>query len=842
MLKNVDTTKIATENIMAEQNSTSQNAGQPKEGGRPSSRLLNVVKISDVLAITLKHWYWVVISVIVCVGLSVLEVLRTQPTYTSSCAVMIRDDAQSPMGSASVDLEDLGILQTNTVLEDEIAALKSPDLMQVVVAKLGLDVSYYAPGTFHNKVLYGSDVPVSVSFPDMPVTEGAYLHLHVDKRGKITVSDLKVNGRNLVVNSSTPVAFGTGISTPSGVITIDRTPFYKEGQVVDEIIYKTPMEATVSAYSGKISIETPPKKSNVVTITCNDQNFQRACDILTALIEAYNQNWINAKAQVVATTNDFINERLAVVEQELGSVDNNISSYKSSNLIPDLGQASSLYMQESNNTSNQILQYNNQLQMTRYLRNYISTEGRNQVLPVNTGISNSNIEGLIGEYNNTMIQRNQHMGNSSESNPLVIEYDTRLAALRRSILSSIDNQEVSLSTTIRNLERNEQSANARVAANPRQARFLLSAERQQKVQESLYLYLLQKREENELSQAFTPINTRVIRRPSGSKAPTSPKSTQIYLIAFAIGLVLPVGVIYVSESANTKVRGRKDVEGLAIPIIGEIPRFKHAKKVSVSYFADNTKHRDKETLKSDVVVEEGNRNMVNEAFRVLRTNVNFITADAQETTILMTSFNPGSGKTFITLNLGISLALKHKKVLLIDCDLRRATLSRFVGSPLKGLAEYLAGAIHDVNPIIQRGQYADTLDILPVGSIPPNPTELLESNRFTNLVDYLRSEYDFIFFDCPPVEMMADAQIVSASADRTFFVVRVGLFERSMLDNLDNLYRGKKFPHISLIINDSSTGIRYGYTYRYGYGYGTKGYRGYYGYNKKSSGKMYGDK
>lgn len=825
---------------MAEQNGTSQNNGQIKEGVKAISRMMNVVKISDVLAITLRNWYWVVISVIVCVGLSVLLVLRTPPTYTSSCALMIRDDAQSPMGSASVDLDDIGITQTNTVLEDEIAALKSPDLMQVVVEKLGLDVSYYAPGTFHDKVLYGSDVPVSVSFPDMPADEAASLRLKVDKDGNITISDLVVNGRNLVVNPATPIEFGTGISTPSGVIAINRTPFFKEGEEIEEIIYKTPIIGAVGKYAGEISIDTPPKKSNVVTIVCNDQNLQRGCDILTSLIEAYNQNWINAKAQVVATTNDFINDRLAAVERELGSVDNNISSFKSSNLIPDLNQASNMYMQQSNQSSNQILQYNNQLQMTRYLRNYIANEGRNQVLPVNTGISNSSIEGLISEYNGTMFQRNQHLGNSSESNPIVIEYDTRLAALRKMILSSIENQEVALSKTISSLERNEQSANARVAANPLQARVLLSAERQQKVQESLYLYLLQKREENELSQAFTPINTRVIRRPAGSSAPTAPNSRQIYLIGFAIGLFLPVGIIYVSESANTKVRGRKDVEGLSIPIIGEIPKFKRTRKVSVSYFAENEKRRNKEQIQNDVVVEEGNRNMVNEAFRVLRTNVNFITADSQDTTVLMTSFNPGSGKTFITVNLGISLALKNKKVLLVDCDLRRATLSRFVGSPRKGLAEYLAGAIHDVNPVINRGKYAPTLDILPVGAIPPNPTELLESTRFNNLVDYLRSEYDFIIFDCPPVEMMADAQIVSTCADRTFFVVRVGLFERTMLEHLENLYDEKKFPLMNIIINDSATGTRYGYTYRYGYGYGKKGY-GKYSYYSNKSKEMYGD-
>lgn len=794
---------------------------------------VNVVKVSDVLAIALKNWYWILVSVVACMAIAVFYVLCTQPTYTSSISLMIKDDAQGAMDGSSINLENLGLQGQNTILEDEMAALKSPDLMEVVVNRLNLDIAYFAPGTFHEKVLYGSTVPVRVSFPDTPSSEGASLKLKVDENGKITVEDLKVNGRNLVVNPATPIEFGKAIATPSGNILVESTPFYTKGQVVEERIVKYPLSTAVGMYVGEITVDNPIKRSNVVDIVCRDSNPVRAKDILNALIDAYNQDWINAKAKIVATTNQFISERLAAVQQELGSVDNSISSFKSSNLIPDVGAASSMYMQQSSEASNQILQLNNQLQMTRYLRNYITTEGKNQVLPVNTGVANANIEGPISEYNNMMIQRNSHVANSSEANPVVIEYDSRLAALRRTILSSIDNQEVALSTQLRNMERNEQSATARVAANPKQARILLSAERQQKVQESLYLYLLQKREENELSQAFTSVNTRVIRKPQDGMK-TAPKEMQIYLIAFVLGLALPFGVIYALEMANTKVRGRKDLETLPMPIIGEIPRFKHAHKVSVSYFSDNEKRRDRKAIEADVVVKEGNRNLVNEAFRVLRTNVNFITADSIPTVIMLSSFNPGSGKTFITVNLGISLALKNRKVLLVDCDLRRATLSRFVGSPHKGISEYLAGASHDVNELIVRNSFNSSVDVLPVGTIPPNPTELLETKRFTNLIEYLRSEYEFVILDCPPLEMMADAQIVASCCDRTFFVVRVGLFERSMLKELERIYREKKYPNISVILNDSMVGSRYGYSYGYGYGHqGYKGYSKYYGQKEK---------
>lgn len=802
---------------------------------------LGAISLGDVLSIALRFWYWIVISVIVCVGIAVLKVKRTVPIYTRSCSVIIRDDAQSAVGATSVDFSDIGVGMTNTILEDEMATLKSPDLMEQVVNKLRLTVSYSTPGTFHNKVLYGSTLPINVEFPDMPDDETASLTVKVDEAGNLSVEDIHVNTKVLVLPDNMKVNFGSVIATPSGRIIITKTPFFKDDTAYEINVKRSTVQSATSRYEGEIAVDQPNKRSNVVQIICNDASIQRADEILTSLVNAYNQDWIKGKAEVVAVTSNFITDRLNILESELGSVDSDISSFKSDNLIPDLGQASSMYMQQSNSASNQIMAVSNQLQMARYLKNFIMTEGRNNtVLPVNTGIGSGNIEALIGQYNALMIQRNSHLTNTSESNPLIVDIDSRLAALRSSIVSSLDNQILSLTNSINSLERSEQTSIARVAANPRQAKYLLSAERQQKVKETLYLYLLQKREENELSQAFTSINTRMLRKPAGSKAPTYPKSSQTYLIGLIIGLFIPFGTIYAMEALNTRIRGRKDLDGLNIPIVGEIPLFKHENRKSFKFYSTYSKMRDDLPVEDDIVVAEGTRDIVNEAFRVLRTNISFMTADHLPCVSMLTSFNAGSGKTFISLNLGIALALKGKRVLLIDGDLRRGSLSRVVKSPKKGLADYLSGAVRDVNSVIVDDVCTPNMSVLPVGIFPPNPTELLESKRFANLIEFLRTEYEYIFVDCPPVEMMADAQIIDSYCDRTFFVVRVALFERSMIPELDRYYKSKKFKNMAVIVNGADTISRYGDHYRYGYGYSPKKYSNYYshyGYYAKSDKK-----
>lgn len=810
------------------------NSVNPLQGSEPTMAIkkknVSGVKTIDVLSITLRYWYWVVISVAVCMGIAYYMVKSTVPIYTRSCSVIIRDDALGSVGASSVDLTDIGIGMSNTILEDEMAALKSPDLMEQVVKKLNLQVSYLSPGTFHDNTLYGSNLPVRVSFPDMAPEEWGGLTLDIDATGDITVSRMWINRKRVVLPNGAKVKFGSVIGTPSGRIIIDKTPFYKPGKPYTIIVTRASLRGATEGFESTIGVSQSNKRSNVVIISCNDASIQRADEILTSLVNAYNQDWIRSRAEVVAVTSNFITDRLNSLEAELGTVDSDISSFKSTNQIPDLGAAASMAMQQSGSASTQISALSNQLQMARYMRNYISTEGKNNVLPVNTGLGNA--ESMISQYNALVMQRNSHLANTSENNPLIVDLDSRMASMRSSLLSSIDTQIISLQTAISNLERSNQTAIARVAANPRQAKYLLTAERQQKVKESLYLYLLQKREENELSQAFTSVNTRILRQPSGFPIPTLPKTKQTYMMAFIIGLVIPFGFVYVLEASNTRIRGKKDLEGLIIPIVGEIPQTDEGKRVKHGFnrFVNPSRQRDKLPIEEDVVVKEGSRDLVNEAFRVLRTNINFITNESLPCVAMITSFNPGSGKTFISVNLGISLALKGRKVLFIDGDLRRASLSEFVKSPTKGLADYLSGSVRDIDQVIVSDTIQPGLSILPVGHIPPNPTELLETKRFANLIDYLKSEYEYVFIDCPPIHMMADASIINSVCDRTFFVVRVALFERNMVNELDKLYTDKQFRNMSIILNGSMTGTRYGYRYRYGYGYAHKNY--YKGYHK----------
>ena len=363
------------------------------------------------------------------------------------------------------------------------------------------------------------------------------------------------------------------------------------------------------------------------------------------------------------------------------------------------------------------------------------------------------------------------------------------------------------------MQQTEQQTSSRIAANPTQAKYLLSVERQQKVKETLYLFLLQKREENELSQAFTAYNTRIVTPPHGSMLPTSPVRKNIFLVAFALGLLIPVIIIFLHENMNTRVRGRKDLEGVAVPFIGEIPLYTKKKK---GVF------RKKPLEVRAVVVKEGSRDIINEAFRVLRTNLEFMTAkERKSNVIVVTSFNPGSGKSFLTMNIAVSLAIKGKKVLVIDGDLRHGSASSYIDSPDKGLSDYLGGRIDNLDEIIVHDPKQKHLDILPVGTIPPNPTELLFDERLRQVIESVRDQYESVLIDCPPIELVADTQIIEKLADRTIFVVRAGLLERSMLAELEKIYEEKKYKNMSLILNGTeSSGGRYGYRYGYYYGYG----------------------
>ena len=370
------------------------------------------------------------------------------------------------------------------------------------------------------------------------------------------------------------------------------------------------------------------------------------------------------------------------------------------------------------------------------------------------------------------------------------------------------------------MQQSERQTTARISANPSQGKYLLSVERQQKVKEALYIFLLQKREENELSQAFTAYNTRVITPPTGSFAPTAPVKKNILLVAIALGLLVPVIVIFIRENTNTKLRGRKDLENLSLPFVGEVPLVRSGKK--------------KEDFAHPlVVIKPGCRDMVNEAFRVLRTNMEFLleaSNGGRASVILFTSFNPGSGKTFMAMNMAAAFALKGKKVLVVDGDMRRASASTYLATHgAKGLSDFLGNMHAEQQRLVVQHPDMPGLHLLPAGTIPPNPTELLAEPRFCELIGQLRGSYDYVFIDCPPIDIVADTQIIENLVDRTVFVVRAGLLERDMLPNLQRMYDEKRFNIMALVLNGTEPlgrryGSHYGGEYGYQYGYGSKDY------------------
>lgn len=780
------------------------------------------LRIQDLFILCLAKWYWFVISLAILLGAATIYLLKTPPVYTRSASLLIKEDGKSGSGNEAAGvLGDIDIFRTSTNINNEMLSMQSPAVMYEVVRRLHLDVNYTTDGRFYDPVIYGSDNPYEVSFFDLGDAESASFTLRPDKDGQVKLTDFTRNGEE--ADGDAVTALNDTVQTPVGRLLVNARPGSTAAQQM-VFVSRISMQDATAGYSSRLSVALNDEKSTVVNLTLQDVCTQRAEDVLNTLISVYNENWVKDKNQIAVSTSMFINERLGVIERELGNVDEDISSYKSENLLPDVQAAASMYMAESSETNAKIQTLNTQLSMTRYVRSYLTgASSRNQLLPANSGIENSGIEKQIAEYNTLQLRRNDLVANSSETNPLVVDMDHSLHALRDAIIRTLDNYVTTLNTQLRALQQSARQTTARIAANPSQGKYLLSVERQQKVKESLYLFLLQKREENELSQAFTAYNTRVIMPPSGSMAPTAPAKKNILLIAFVIGLIVPIAVIFLRESMNTRIRGRKDLDALTLPFVGEIPQAATKKK--------GTSDK-KSTENNPIVVHEGSRDIINEAFRVLRTNLEFMTDKEQHSNVIVvTSFNPGSGKSFLAMNIAVSLAIKQKKVLVIDGDMRHGSTSAYVGSPQTGLSNYLSGHVNNLKDIIVTDACHANLQFLPVGTIPPNPTELLFSDRLKQLIDTVRSQYDYIFIDCPPIEMVADTQIIEQLADRTLFVVRTGLLERSMLPELQRIYDEKKYKNMALILNGTvgsggHYGYRYGYRYGYHYGYGSGSYYG----------------
>ncbi len=800
------------------------------------------IDLKAIFYLFLSHWYWFLISVVLALGYATYYLHKTVPVYTRSAKLLVKPDEKGRSIMDVSDFSDLGMFTSSLNINNEMLTINSIDVISEVVRRLHLDMDYTIDGRFHRILLYDQTLPVNVDLLGGLENTGASFNLELDGN-KATLSDFITMGEDK--EGVVVATLGDTITTPIGLMCVRPTDYFQEGEEYEPIyVQHTGIESAARRYAGKLTVGLSTKFSDAMTLTINDISKRRGDDFLNMLIAVYNNNWLKDKNQIMLSTSIFINDRLELIEKELGNVDSDISTYKSENLLPDVYAASRIYLTENSATSNRILEINNQISITRYIRNMLmSGTAKDQLLPVNSGVNSPNIESQISTYNSMMLRRNSLVANSSDENPLVLDLDENLASMRQAIISSIDNELVTLNNSLASLQGTERQITQRLAANPNQAKYLLSVERQQKVKESLYLYLLQKREENQLSQAFTAYNTRVIEQPNGSAYPTKPNKSMIRLVAFVLGLIIPGLILFLREQLNTTIRGRKDLEKLSLPFVGEIPLAyskadqKKKKKEARQKRVEQKDQEVKEGFAGGVVVKQGSRNVINEAFRVFRTNLEFMSKDRESNIFMFTSFNPGSGKSFICINSAIALAIKEKKVLVVDGDLRHASLSAYIFSPKKGITNYLARQEEDINNLILPSQDYPSLSYLPVGLIPPNPTELLEDERFGAMIEKFGKEYDYVLIDCPPIDIVADPQIINKFVDRTVFVVRAGLMERSLIPELENIYKEHKYKNMCLVLNGSTGNDgRYGYGYRYGHRYGYK-YGGKYGYHSSYGSK-----
>ena len=594
-------------------------------------------------------------------------------------------------------------------------------MMQEAVKRLHLELQMQVKNGLHTVPLYDNS-PISLLMPQANDDFMCSFKMRLNANQTAELWDFEtINGLN---EKHITIKMGEIARTPVGIIVLQATKYWKRNFTSDEIyVTKYPVKNIGNMYNSRLSVALSNKESTILDISIVDESKQRASNLLYKLIEVYNEQWLKDRNRVAESTFEFITQRLNTLSKELGDVDQKISDYKSQAMLPDMDAASSMYLTQSTKNNDQILTLRNQLSVARYIREYLADRSKyGQYLPTNTGVGSTGIESMIANYNKTVSARNEVLDNSSENTPLVQKFNNELKLQRQTIMHSLDNFIAQIQSQVGNWENTEVQTNEKLAAAPQQVKKLLSVGRQQKVKEALYIYLLQKREENELSKTYTAWNTRIIQPPTGSDAPSSPRKNIILLAALAIGIFIPTGLLFLRETLNHTVRGRADLEDMQTPLISEIPEMV------------NKKHWwqfKKKNVRRQVYVKSNSRDLINESFRILRTKLDYFLKSTGESNkvIMLTSFNVGSGKSFISINLAKALSLKGAKVLAIDFDLRHASLSDFAKHTDVGITSYLSNITDNIDECIQHDAVGRGLDILPIGIIPPNPSELLLSDK-----------------------------------------------------------------------------------------------------------------
>ncbi len=774
---------------------------QTNNSSNKNDQGLNIVDLFMYLA---SQWKWFLLSILICGGIAWYNYARAPLVYFRSATVIIKDPSNKA-STSGLDRFDNFINKVNVA--NEILQFRSKKLMREVVQRVHADVSYQIKDGLRSNELY-NESPVLVSLPDALPEQSFSFTMTLKDAKTVTLSDFS----GIEAKPSYEVALNDTVAIIEGMnVVVTATNYLRDSWLNTPIrVQKLPVESMVNYYKNALGIQQEEEEASILTLALKDSSPARAEDVLNTLITVYNEEAIKEKNQVAVNTANFINERLIIIERELGNVESNLESFKQRNQIVDIASSAGMYMTESQKYNADAMELETQLRLANFIKDYLTDPSKEtDLIPSNTGISDMNIENQISLYNAAKLKRDHLIDDSSVNNPVVQELNNSLRAMKQSIIRAVDNMIVSLNVKRNDAQNREMRAQDRVTAIPTKERQMLSIERQQKIKEALYLFLLNKREENALSQAMADNNARVIDGAEGSNAPISPNRNRILLLGLLVGIALPGAVCLAILFMDTRVHGRKDIEGVtSVPYLGEIPLDKEAMK----------DHRRKV-----MAVKEQGDDIVSEAFRILRTNMAFLSKkDKSAQVITFTSFNIGAGKTFIARNLSMSLAYMKKRVVMVDLDIRKGTLSRHFGHYHVGVTNYLSDNTVKVDDIIQ---HQEGFDLIPAGILAPNPAELLMDNRLDELMNELRTRYDYIIADNVPVGLIADATIANRIADLTIFVVRAGKLDRRQLPDIEKLYQEKKLKNMALVLNGANPerhGYGYSYGYGYGYGYGTK--------------------
>ena len=763
------------------------------------------------------HWPWFVASVLAClIGAWVYLHFQT-PVYRVSASIMIKDDKKNGGGNIA-DLESLGLggMMTSTQsIDNEIEVLRSKTILKEVVNNLELYITYYDEDEFPKKELYkASPIIVNLTAQEADNLPGvAMIDMKLTQEGGLDVN-LKVGLNEYNKHfDKLPAVLPTDVGTFGFALKDSLSNGKIEGQNITRNISAIVSQpfGVAKGYQGALTIAPTSKATSVATVSLVNTNIQRGQDFINKLMEMDNRNTNNDKNEVAQKTREFINERIQIIDEELGNTEDKLEAFKRNAGLTDISSDAQLAVSGNAEYEKKRVENGTQINLVRDLNKYINNPSNEyEVLPSNIGLSDNGLTTQIDRYNELIIERKRLLRTSTESNPMIVNLDASIRVMKANVKAAIDGTLQGLLIVKADLDREASRFSRRISDAPGQERQYVSIARQQEIKAGLYLMLLQKREENAITLAATANNAKIIDEPVAEGGPVSPKPKTIYMIALVLGVGLPVGVIFLIGLTKFKIEGRGDVEKLTrLPIVGDVP-----------LTAEKT---------GSIAVFENQNNLMSETFRNVRTNLQFMLGNGQKV-ILVTSTVSGEGKSFISANLAISLSLLGKKVVIVGLDIRKPGLNKVFNISRKeqGITQYLSDPEKNLMDFVQLSDVSKSLYILPGGTVPPNPTELLARDGLDKAIETLKKNFDYVILDTAPVGMVTDTLLIGRVADLSVYVCRADYTRKAEFTLINELAENNKLPNLCTVINGLDLQKK-----KYGYYYGYGKYGKYYGYGKR---------